>query len=113
MSAEVAANVCQLYLWAPSSWFTSEDLPTNEDVSFQFLTIFLIISKMLIQMHRWFQILKWLTHLAIKLICEGKLLAHGSDIASKNPEYYLITSFLLRIRFTYIKRALQWIRNNY
>ncbi|XP_077297289.1 PTEN-induced putative kinase 1 [Arctopsyche grandis] len=88
LQPEVAANVCQLYLWAPSSWITSKKLPSNE------------------------QILQWLMRLAVKLICEGQLSNNDSDLKNNNPEYYLITSFLLRVKFSFIKKALWWIQTN-
>nr|CAD7408729.1 unnamed protein product [Timema poppensis] len=94
LSAEMAATVIQLSLWAPSSWLQpGSDIPaTNE-------------------------ILQWLLCLTTKVLCEGRKLPLDSSTAEINsdaitgdftkvgrvggrrtlPEYQLISTFLCRV----------------
>lgn len=110
LSAEAAATVCQLLLWAPSAWLRPDDpdLPSSNEI------------------------LQWLLCLTTKVLCEGRKLslAAGSDshkargsagtcispprgIGSRRtlPEYQLIASFLRRVKLHEIRAALNWIHN--
>lgn len=107
---EVAANVCQLFLWAPSSWLKpgTGKLPTSAEI------------------------LQWLLTLTTKILCEGRInnktFLQPSDTCSNlgkgkleensqkmgrrtYPEYLLISSFLCRAKLSNIRAALLWIQN--
>nr|CAD7572871.1 unnamed protein product [Timema californicum] len=110
LSAEMAATVIQLSLWAPSSWLQpGADIPaTNE-------------------------ILQWLMCLTTKVLCEGRKLPLDSSAAELNsdaitgdftkvgrvggrrtlPEYQLISTFLCRVSLRRIKDAFRWIQSSY
>lgn len=116
LDAEVAANVCQLYLWAPSAWLKPMvKLPTSNEI------------------------LQWLLCLTTKVLCEGRLSNPQTDTerseyptydtgrtqfeTTSNSSYYskgrrtyteylLISSFLVRAKLANVKAALQWIQNN-
>lgn len=113
LDPEVAANICQLYLWAPSSWLRPGlvKLPTSAEI------------------------LQWLLCLTTKVLCEGRLnnktavaskfsepnRVHGSENNQSTSyrtgrrtytEYLLISCFLVRARLSNIKAALTWIHNN-
>ncbi|XP_075211736.1 PTEN-induced putative kinase 1 [Lycorma delicatula] len=84
-SAELAATICQLYLWAPSSWlkpYQSGPLPSSSEI------------------------LQWLLCLTTKVLCEGR-----SYIGRRTAtEYELISCFLSRIKLSIIRQALYWIQ---
>nr|CAD7441642.1 unnamed protein product [Timema bartmani] len=110
LSAEMAATVIQLSLWAPSSWLQpGSDIPaTNE-------------------------ILQWLLCLTTKVLCEGRKLPLDSSATELNsdviagdftkvgrvggrrtlPEYQLISTFLCRVSLRRIKDAFRWIQSSY
>ncbi|KAJ1524531.1 hypothetical protein ONE63_011023 [Megalurothrips usitatus] len=107
ISAELAATVCQLYLWAPSSWTqigNKSPLPTSSEV------------------------LQWLLCLTTKVLCEGRRIssakfmvdesdgpsfpAANPDIAHTSPEYRLVESFLRRIKLSVVRDALQWMNQS-
>nr|CAH7749211.1 unnamed protein product [Callosobruchus chinensis] len=95
---EIAANVCQLFLWAPSSW----------------------LKPGLVKLPSSTEILQWLLSLTTKVLCEGKL-TQSSGAAFKSerdnfkygrrtyPEYLLISCFLYRAKLANVKSALSWI----
>ncbi|XP_055846775.1 serine/threonine-protein kinase Pink1, mitochondrial [Episyrphus balteatus] len=90
VSPDVAANVMQLFLWAPSNWLKVGGMPSSPEV------------------------LQWLLSLTTKCICEGRI--QKDDISFKNGrrtyvEYLLICSFLARARLRRIRGALAWIQN--
>ncbi|XP_055910372.1 serine/threonine-protein kinase Pink1, mitochondrial [Eupeodes corollae] len=90
VSPDIAANVMQLFLWAPSSWLKAGGMPSSPEV------------------------LQWLLSLTTKCICEGRL--QGNDVSFQNGrrtfvEYLLICSFLARARLRRIRGALSWIQN--
>ncbi|CAG9855902.1 unnamed protein product [Phyllotreta striolata] len=98
LNSEVAANVCQLFLWAPSSWLKSENskLPSSAEI------------------------LQWLLSLTTKVLCEGRInnrcFSQDADQAQMArigrrtyPEYLLIASFLARAKLSNIRAALTWI----
>ncbi|XP_055606749.1 serine/threonine-protein kinase Pink1, mitochondrial isoform X2 [Uranotaenia lowii] len=85
LSADVAANVMQLYLWCPSSWLKNFTPSSND-------------------------ILQWLLSLTTKILCEGRLQVGTGTMGRRTyPEYLLISSFLARANIRRIKRALEWI----
>lgn len=116
LDPEVAANVCQLLLWAPSVWLkTDAKLPSSTEL------------------------LQWLLCLTTKVLCEGRLMnacmkqvSTGSAdnaavpasiptspvayIAGRGrrtyPEYLLISNFLGRAKLAYIKSALRWVHQS-
>lgn len=96
LSPVVAANVMQLFLWAPSAW-----LQTSATVSSP-------------------EILQWLLSLTAKVLYEGNL----GNIEGFDPsrplqsnrtyiEYFMLTSFLIRAQLQHIRNALEWIRLQY
>ncbi|KAJ8918338.1 hypothetical protein NQ315_008031 [Exocentrus adspersus] len=109
LDPEVAANVCQLFLWAPSSWLKPNiaKLPTSAEI------------------------LQWLLSLTTKILCEGRInnrtftnTEHTVNeekgiVEEKNratgrrtyPEYLLISSFLCRAKLSNIRAALLWIQS--
>lgn len=109
LDPEIAANVCQLFLWAPSSWLKSRNtkLPTSAEI------------------------LQWLLSLTTKILCEGRInnttfsrgTASGANDVVKGegsaqrvgrrtyPEYLLISSFLCRAKLSNIRAALSWIHS--
>ncbi|XP_076255135.1 PTEN-induced putative kinase 1 [Rhynchophorus ferrugineus] len=95
LDPEVAANIAQLYLWAPNSWLnTDSKIPKCEEI------------------------LEWLLNLAVKLFCEFRCDPVNDDDINKNngyisfSEYLLISTFLCRAKLLNIKTALEWIQNN-
>ncbi|KAK2584169.1 hypothetical protein KPH14_006599 [Odynerus spinipes] len=115
-SPEMAATIMQLYLWAPSSWFKSENkVPSSNEV------------------------MEWLLCLTTKVLCEGRnsslLLTNtlNDDESEHNvvkkssyrrslstrscgrrtmPEYQLIASFLGRVTLSNVRNAIRWIQKN-
>lgn len=87
LSADFAANVMQLYLWAPSSWLKANFNPSSSEI------------------------LQWLLSLTTKILCEGRLLSAGNTTMGRRTytEYLLISSFLMRASIHRIKRSLDWI----
>lgn len=108
LSAEAAATVCQLLLWAPSAWLRPDqpELPSSNEI------------------------LQWLLCLTTKVLCDGR--KHGAVIQPASPsprhtgerlaspprgigsrrtlpEYQLIASFLMRVKLREIRAALNWI----
>ncbi|XP_070074998.1 serine/threonine-protein kinase Pink1, mitochondrial [Drosophila takahashii] len=94
VSPDIAANVVQLFLWAPSNWLKAGGMPGSSEI------------------------LQWLLSLTTKIMCEGRpQLAAGSWAAAAAAgrrayvEYLLICSFLARARLRRIRGALNWIQN--
>ncbi|KRT78283.1 protein kinase, partial [Oryctes borbonicus] len=102
LTPEVASNVCQVLLWAPSAWLKSgiAKIPTSAEI------------------------LEWLLCLTTKVLCEGRMSnmpnSEKLDLRKKNvyrvgrrtyPEYLLISSFLCRAKLSNIKAALTWMHN--
>lgn len=88
-SAELAATVCQLYLWAPSSWIKlrqfNSPLPSSSEI------------------------LQWLLCLTTKVLCEGRTHIGKRRTAT---EYELISCFLSRIKISTVRQALSWIQHD-
>ncbi|XP_058821204.1 serine/threonine-protein kinase Pink1, mitochondrial isoform X2 [Topomyia yanbarensis] len=86
LSADVAANVMQLFLWSPSSWMKANFNPSSNEI------------------------LQWLLSLTTKILCEGRLQASSETMGRRTyTEYLLISSFLVRAKIRRIKQALDWI----
>lgn len=87
LSADIAANVMQLYLWAPSSWLKANFNPSSSEI------------------------LQWLLSLTTKILCEGRLQPAGNETMGRRTytDYLLLSSFLLRASIQRIKRALDWV----
>uniref|UniRef100_U5ENE0 non-specific serine/threonine protein kinase n=1 Tax=Corethrella appendiculata TaxID=1370023 RepID=U5ENE0_9DIPT len=85
LSTDIAANVVQLYLWAPSAWLKIGANPCSNEI------------------------LQWLLSLTTKILCEGRL--NKENIGRRTyTEYLLISSFLVRAQLSRIRRALKWIQ---
>jgi PTEN induced putative kinase 1 len=98
LNSEVAANVCQIYLWAPSVWLKpgNTKLPSSAEI------------------------LQWLLSLTTKVLCEGRINKNSTKSARSDlekggrrtyPEYLLISSFLVRAKLSNIKAALVFIHD--
>ncbi|XP_034656489.1 uncharacterized protein LOC117893703 isoform X3 [Drosophila subobscura] len=91
VSPDIAANVVQLFLWAPSNWLKAGGMPNSSEI------------------------LQWLLSLTTKIMCEGRPQLHPSAGAATGQrayvEYLLICSFLARARLRRIRGALNWIQN--
>lgn len=97
LAPDVAANVMQLFLWAPSTWLNSKSMASSAEV------------------------LQWLLSLTTKVLYETRL---GNKIYDLNDrfglrqmrtnrthtEFLLISSFLLRAQLQQIRSAVEWIR---
>nr|XP_023023488.1 serine/threonine-protein kinase PINK1, mitochondrial [Leptinotarsa decemlineata] len=107
LDPEVAANVCQLFLWAPSSWLKYDTkLPSSAEI------------------------LQWLLSLTTKVLCEVRINNEAFSRSARSdqdkarseentrsgrrtyPEYLLISSFLVRAKISNIKAALSWIQSS-
>lgn len=88
LSAEMAATVLQLYLWAPSSWLGGGDDGRQKPTSNE--------------------ILQWLLCLTTKVLCEGGLGLCAVGGRRTLAEYRLISALLARASLHRIKAALAW-----
>ena len=96
LTPEIAANVIQLFLWAPSAWLNSKKIPSSAEI------------------------LQWLLCLTTKVLCEGRLYnltctdGGGNRKAGRRtyPEYLLIASFLRRAKLSNIRESLIFICNS-
>ncbi|XP_044751034.1 serine/threonine-protein kinase Pink1, mitochondrial [Coccinella septempunctata] len=98
LDPEIAANVTQLFLWAPSAWLRqSRKLPSSAEI------------------------LQWLLSLTTKVLCERRGIPSFAELQNRDglpqgrrtyPEYLLISSFLCRASIYNIRIALSWIQNN-
>ncbi|XP_034118984.1 serine/threonine-protein kinase Pink1, mitochondrial [Drosophila albomicans] len=91
VSPDIAANVLQLFLWAPSKWLKAGGMPNSPEI------------------------LQWLLSLTTKIMCEGRpqsgVDSHKQSGRRAYVEYLLICSFLVRARLRRIRGALNWIQN--
>lgn len=95
LSPDVAANVMQLFLWAPSAWLQPNCNPTSTEI------------------------LQWLLSLTTKVLCNGRgecntntADAFGYRMGRRTyTEYLLISSFLVRARLESVRSAMNWIQN--
>lgn len=137
LDAELAANVMQLYLWAPSSWLKSERLlpSSNEVTSLRIRVCVCVFIRNEMCTFFSLQIMQWLLCLTTKVLCEGRRVvnlppshesphdttryATDKEMLSSHsygrrtmPEYRLIASFLGRVTLGNVKHALTWIQRN-
>ena len=85
LSAEMAATICQLLLWAPRKWTNKEgSIPKSQEI------------------------LQWALTLTTKIACESKFSNKGSALR----EYQLVSTFLSRFSAKRVKEAIQWIKEN-
>jgi serine/threonine protein kinase len=116
MTAKEAANICQLLLWAPSSW-TKIGNQKNKRPS--------IFSRKynrsesngdsLVEEKSTHDILQWLLTLTTKIIYEArfpKRFEQEENLKRQHDgyEYQLVATFLSRIQLHDIKSALNWIQ---
>lgn len=101
LGPEVAANVMQLFLWAPSGWLRPDGNPSSTEI------------------------LQWLLSLTTKVLCENRkdvtgpanpdgpaADAFGFQMGRRTyTEYLLISSFLARARLETVRSAMNWIQN--
>ncbi|KAG5682147.1 hypothetical protein PVAND_011520 [Polypedilum vanderplanki] len=91
LNCNVAANVLQLYLWAPSSWIKYNRNPSNTEL------------------------MEWLLSLTTKILCEKGIGSINEEFIAKSrrtyTEYVLISTFLSRAKLTDIREALNWIQS--
>ncbi|KAH8387208.1 hypothetical protein KR093_005503 [Drosophila rubida] len=92
VSPDIAANVLQLFLWAPSKWLKAGGMPNSPEI------------------------LQWLLSLTTKIMCEGRPQSGADNHKQQGGrrayvEYLLICSFLVRARLRRIRGALNWIQN--
>lgn len=102
LSPDIAANVMQLFLWAPSSWLKPMVTVNSPDI------------------------LQWLLSLTTKVLYEARLGGIGTakrDLNDKfglrhiesnrtQTEYLLLSSFLIRSQLQQIRSALDWIHQS-
>lgn len=97
LNPDIAANVMQIFLWAPTSWIRKGTVPNTSEI------------------------LQWLLSLTTKVLVDDRLMgtvhgtgkdAFGYQIGRRTyTEYLLISSFLMRARLQYIRFALNWIHS--
>ncbi|XP_011211879.2 serine/threonine-protein kinase Pink1, mitochondrial [Bactrocera dorsalis] len=91
VSPDIAANIMQLFLWAPSKWLKAGGMPNSPEI------------------------LQWLLSLTTKVMCEGRAavdqLSFNESGRRTYVEYLLICSFLARARLRRIRGALNWIQD--
>ena len=86
LSAEEAATVCQLVLWAPRSWTSPGSAghqPSSQDI------------------------LQWLLTMTTKTLYECRF----SNKPSAHVEYQLVATVLSRLTMANVKKSLNWIKN--
>merc|ERR1712226_1484956 len=85
-SPRLAATICQLLLWAPSTWYRQGQggAPNTQDI------------------------LQWLLTMTTKVVCESR----WGNTAGAQFEYTLVASFLATLSLSDIRRALAWIQEN-
>ena len=85
LSAEEAATVCQLLLWAPRSWTSPGSAghqPSSQDI------------------------LQWLLTMTTKTLYECRF----SNKPSAHVEYQLVATVLSRLTMANVKKSLNWIK---
>jgi len=82
----LAATICQLLLWAPSSWYKGGDCrpPGTQDI------------------------LQWLLTMTTKVVCESR----WGNTAGALFEYQLVATFLATMNLQDIRTAISWIQDN-
>eukprot|EP00092_Neocalanus_flemingeri_P022378 GFUD01024271.1.p1 GENE.GFUD01024271.1~~GFUD01024271.1.p1 ORF type:complete len:615 (+),score=218.57 GFUD01024271.1:159-2003(+) len=85
-SPKLAATICQLLVWAPSSWYRGGECrpPGTQDI------------------------LQWLLTMTTKVVCESR----WGNTAGALFEYQLVATFLATMTMQDIRSALGWIQDN-
>ena len=78
----LAATVCHLLLWAPSSW--RDNIPSTQDI------------------------LQWLLTMTTKVMCESR----WANTGGAQFEYRMVATFLARSSLANIRQSLVWIQNS-
>jgi len=99
MSAQMAANVCQLLLWMPSSWTGTGGGSQRKGGGGG--------CSMLPGVH---EVLQWLLTMTTKVLYESRFCAQSSSVAQH--EYQLIATFLARLNLDDVMACLHWIHDN-
>ena len=117
MSAKDAANICQLLLWAPSSW-TKIGNQRNKRSSVFSRKYNRSESKSdsLMEEKSTHDILQWLLTLTTKIIYEARFpkpfdKKENRKCQLDGYEYQLVATFLSRIELHDIKSSLNWIQH--
>jgi PTEN induced putative kinase 1 len=84
-TARLAATICQLLLWAPSSWCRGDN-PRPPDTQ---------------------EILQWLLTMTTKVVCESR----WGNTKSALFEYTLVATFLATMSIRSVREALRWIQD--
>ena len=113
MSAKQAANICQLILWAPTSWtnITSQKINKSSIFSKKYNRNE-PNSDSLMEGKSTHDILQWLLTLTTKLLYEARFPKLFDKENRITNEYQLVATFLSRIQLNDIKLALNWIQQN-
>jgi len=83
-SPRLAATICQLLLWAPSSWYKGGGPPGTQDI------------------------LQWLLTMTTKVVCESRF----GNTAGALFEYQLVATFLATMNMQDVRTAINWIQDN-
>jgi len=78
----LAATVCHLLVWAPSSW--RDNMPTTQDI------------------------LQWLLTMTTKVMCESR----WANTGGAQFEYQMVATFLARSTLANIRQSLAWIQDS-
>ena len=120
LSAKQVANICQLMLWAPSSWTNITNQRTKKSSIFsKKYNRCLSKSDSVLEEKSTHDILQWLLTLTTKIIYEARFPKPFNKNENKdtdnrsNYEYQLVATFLSRIQMDEIKSALNWIQRNH
>jgi len=84
-SPRLAATICQLLLWAPSSWYKEACRPPGTQ-----------------------DILQWLLTMTTKVVCESR----WGNTAGALFEYQLVATFLATMNMNDVRTAISWIQDN-
>ena len=120
LSAKQVANICQLVLWAPSSWTNITNQKTKKSSIFsKKYNRSLSKSDSVLEEKSTHDILQWLLTLTTKIIYEARFPKplwknENKDTKGRsNYEYQLVATFLSRIQMDEIKSALNWIQRHH
>merc|ERR1712156_678909 len=80
-TADEAASICQVLLWAPKAWTSGQVVPSSQDI------------------------LQWTMTMTTKVIYE----CNFTNSSSARSEYQLVLTFLSRVTIEKIKNTLSWI----
>ena len=118
LSAKEAANICQLILWAPSSWTNVYSKRSKKSSIFsRKYNRSESNGDSLIEDKSSHDVLQWLLTLTTKVIYEARFSTkhnkeNGKRTLLGNYEYQLVATFLSRIQINDIKSSLNWIQQH-